>query len=341
MSSKIIQILGWGLLMSLLYSSCAPKRYNAVTYDDFPVADSIYGCPLSETDSLPVFGQMFITGDWLVIHQWHNNGRPFRFYNTNNFGDFFDAGFIGHGNNEFTFIDRNFFYPASDVSFYLLDNDRLKQVSLREDRSLQTISTQKTFSQLPVNGFVLCGEDRCVSFADCAMGTTGDMEYRMLDLSSGQEKKFSPYPSFHHGTLDQDELCQLYYKRLVSNAKEHKLMAYYGYFPYLRLYDEYTGLTKEVWVGETEQSSDAAQRTRYFGSIYSTEDYVIVYSPIGLQVWSWNAEPLALLYPDRKVGTFCFDSRKGVLYAQVYDRDNDCYKLYSYKLPPLAPSVGM
>ena len=335
MSSKNINIVCQCIILATVISSCVQNSTEKIMYNDFPVKDSIYGRSLVGADSLPVCVPMFSTGEWLVTHQWQNKKRPFHFYRLGDLEDSFDAGFIGHGNNEFTFIDYSAFFPMPDGSFYLLDNDRLKCVALQEDRSLQTVSVQKTFSQIPVNGFVLCGEDKCVSFADCAMGTTGDLEYRILDLSSGQEKKFSPYPFFHRGNLDQDELCQLYHKKLFSNANTRKLMAFYSRFPYIRLYDGFTKLTKEVQIGERETVTDPSQAKMYFGNCYSTADYVIVKSPIGLQVWSWEAEPLALLYPDNDIAFFCVNSSKGLLYAQVYDKEYDCYRLYSYVLPSL------
>ena len=320
-------------LSVLLYCSCSDKdrKVETVIIKDFPAEYRLDGTLVSSMDSLPIMGQMFITGRKLVVHQPRSK-RPFRVYDLNNLSQNYEAGFIGHGANEFSFISPIYFAPQPDETFLLLDNDRLKHVSLRPDSSLETLSTQTTFDLLPVNGFVK-GGNLYISFADCASGTEGDMEFRCFDINNKREQKFSPYPQFHLGDIGQDERCQLYYKRCVCNERKNRMVSFYSYFPYFRLYDDYTKLSKEVYFGERLGASVISKKTSYYGNIYATEEYIYVSFKTDIQVWNWDAEPVALLHFDRRVLTFAVDEENGILYALVSDKEYDCYRFYTYRLP--------
>lgn len=334
MQNKRKTIIGLqALIVVLLYCSCSDKdrKVETVIIKDFPAEYRLDGTLVSSMDSLPIMGQMFITGRKLVVHQPRSK-RPFRIYDLNNLNQNYEAGFIGHGANEFSFISSNYFAPQPDETFLLLDNYRLKHVSIRPDSSLETLSTQKTFDLLPINGFVK-GGNLYISFADCATGTEGDMEFRSLDMKNKREQKFSRYPEFHLGDIGQDERCQLYYKRCVCNERKNRMAAFYSYFPYFRLYDDYTKLSKEVYFGERLRASVISKKTSYYGNIYATEKYIYAFFKTDIQVWNWEAEPVALLHFDRRVLTFAVDAEKGILYALVSDKEFDCYRFYTYRLP--------
>lgn len=320
-------IIGTALLF---FSSCGERQCDTVNYDCFPVEDSLTGQLVSDVDSIFTSGTIFVTGDWLVTFQ-RSNPRPFRFYRLSNPSESFESGYMGHGANEFGFISQDYFQSQPDGSFLLLDNYRLKRVALQADSTLKTLWSKTTFELVPINGFVQCGENRCISFADCATGTIGDLEYRMLNLKTGKERKFSPYPKLHKGELDQDERCQLYYKRLVVNEKQQKLMAFYSKFPYIRLYENYTDLKKEIVFGEKQKMSDPSKR--YYGNTCSSDNCVFAISTAGLEVWSWDAEPIALYHLDKPISYIAFDSHTETLYVESYDRKNDCSWIYAYSIP--------
>jgi len=319
------------LSIVFIYGGCDMKKTMTM---NFPKEYHLEGVAMDEFEPVSNEDGIFILGDWLMIYQPQGK-RLFRFIRMSDTSFSFEAGSRGHGANEFLNILSTSINPKNDCEFTLLDNGYLKTVRLQEDGTLTTLSLQKTFEQRPVNGYCQCGEKYAIAYADCMTGTESDYEYQIVNLNTRQIRKFSPYPNFHKGGLSQDERCWFYSKSVVANSSKDLLFSSYSFFPCVRLYERYQVLKKEVYIGSYPQKIDRSQISYASGKTCATDKYVYIVSTLGLQVWNWEAEPIALLHMDREFADFVIDSPTQTLYTMVFDEENDCYRIYTYHLPSI------
>jgi hypothetical protein len=246
----------------------------------------------------------------------------------------FSAGRKDSGPNDFIFPNGKTI-QAEESRFTILDLFSIKTVELQPDNSLHVVKSEKTF-ELPVNGFIKFNDSMFCAFADCATGTTGDYEYKLMHLPNRKEIKFGEYPRLSEKEFTREKRCQIYYKYLVANPSGRKFAAFYSFFKFFRIFSFERELENEFHVNIPPCQSDNVdnweEREIYYGRPFATDKYI--YAPCSsneIQVWDWNGKPIIQYMPDKTFFAFAVSEKYGKIYM-VSTEETDLDKIYVFDM---------
>jgi hypothetical protein len=334
-----IEIILIGLFLSVLYACNSHVSDKEIVITEFPSKQEIK-TSIILTDSVILDPDaMFIMNSKLWILQKKNNVL-FDIFSLPDGKYLFSTGNKGQGPDDF--IHPISYTINTEVSgFSILDRNILKTIILQPNNTLHVIKSEKTFEQMPVNGFVKLNDSLFCAFADCATGgTVGEYEYCLKNKSKDTEIKFSKYPDLSKKKFKGDERCQIYYKWLVANSNERKIAAFYSNFKFLRFYSAEGDLLKEIRVNvppyqQTENIENREERKKFYGKPIATDHYI--YAPCSsneIQVWDWNGNPIIQYALDKKFSKFAVSENDKKIYMVSWE-ESDLDKIYTFELSHL------
>lgn len=315
--------------------SCKEETANYTEVTEFPNIKEVEISVLN-TDSVILSPEkIFIFNDQIWVLQTKNN-KLFDVFEISTGKHLYSTGSRGQGPNEFVSPIASTLVVEGDV-FTLLDYNVLKTVSVDSVGNLEVISSKNTFDLVPINGFVKLQEGVFCAFADCATGTEGDYEYRLIDVSTDNELKFSEYPEFlTNKKFEGDQRCQIFNKYPVSNPQIGKFASFYSFFKFFRIYNFDGEMEKQVFVKIPPFTSDDVdnwqKREIYYRPPFGTRDYIYSYCGSNeIQVWDWDGNPVFQYILERPFYTFTVSEEHKKLFL-VSKIEDDLDKIFVFDL---------
>lgn len=324
-----------GLFLFFLFACNSHVSRDGIAVIEFPLKKEIKTAVILTDSVILAPDEMFIYNDQIWILQ-KKKQILFDVFSLPDGKYLYSKGTIGQGPNEFIFPVVNTI-QTEEKGFTVLDVNVLKTVVLQPDSSLRVVKSEKTFNQIPVNGFVKLNDSLLCAFADCATGTTGEYEYCLKNLSDGADIKFSEYPDLTAKKFEGDERCRIYYKYLVANANERKFAAFYSYFKFFRIFSFNGELLKEIRVNvppyrQTENIENWEEREVFYGKPLATEKYIYARCHSNeIQVWDWEGNPVIQYITDKEFFTFAVFEKDKKIYM-VSAEESDLDKIYVFDM---------
>lgn len=330
MNNRFFVIIGV-LILTGCNMSKSPKES---IIKEFPIVKKINVTTIKVAPVILTPEEIFIIDDKLWVFQ-RRADSIFSAFSLPECRYLSSTGMLGEGPDEFV-------QPMSKTiqtkgrEFTIFDGFVLKTATFSTDGSIRIKSREKIFETLPVNGFNKLNKQLYCAFADCAMGTEGDNEYRMLNTKSGEQQKFSNYPDLTEKKYEGDKRCQIYYKFIASDSTKKRFVACYSLFKYIRIYSYKGELIKEIHVDVEPHLShdieDWEKREYFYGRPFTTENYF--YAPCSaneIQVWDWDGNPVAQYKLDIEFFAFAVSEKYKKVYL-VSAAEKDLGKIYCFDL---------
>ena len=310
---------------------------------NFPRSENIKMNEVALSDPLYSFGSMFTTDDYLAVYQPRIDTMLFSFYDLDDLHFVFGGGRIGQGPNEFTDRPNRNFIITENNSFSSIDFPFFKHMNIDEEQ-LKVVrkDTIKIPAGLSPNNYSKLDENvYCVTNID----PSKPFEFALFDKEGENPVWISPVPNWTN--LRQDMPFIAYGGFIKANPKLKRFLVFYAYFRRIRMFDSQGNLQKDISV---EFPFKAPPYEEAPGSKFSTYSipysddkyiYVICHNAMTsenkvsteMQIWNWNAEPVAVLYLDKGLHQFTISPKKRRLYATspLDDVNND--KIFWCDLP--------
>ncbi|MDR2423642.1 MAG: TolB-like 6-bladed beta-propeller domain-containing protein [Prevotellaceae bacterium] len=317
------------ILLSIFVACGAPvSKEKVAVITEFPVtkelkADTVRTAPvILDTEA------MFIMDDRIYIIQTKKD-TLFDVFDLNDCRYLRSVGTRGGGPNEFLFPNP-YSVQVHGSQFTLYDRAFMRTVEIPPNGSLQIVKSEKIFDVLPVNDFVCLNDSLYCAVADCATGTTGDLEYRMKNMKNGKEIKFSEYPDLLEQEYTGELRCKLYQKCSTANAEHGKFAAFYCYCKYIRIYNisSEMEIEKEVHVNippfkQTGNMKNYKERKLFYTQVFSTDKYIYARcAPNEIQVWDWDGNPVISYLLDQTSFWFAISEKTKKIYTVNFDEEN-------------------
>ena len=322
------------IIASLFLTACSTEH----AVKNFPHVENIEMNEVVLSDPFLTMGSMFIADDHLVVHQSGVEDMYFKYYSLDDLG--FVLGGIQRGRGPDEFVrpptPRSFIRESS--GFSCIVNPFRTHVGIEEGR-LKVVGRTELggIFNFGANNLSKIAEDLyCVSNIDPSQ----PYEFVLFDKDGENPKYVSPYPNW--ADADKDEL--LTYRCLVAaNPDRKRFIVFYAFFAKLRLFNSDGKLLKDISVeypSKFPQYNPDAKKIAYSFFSYKDDKYIYVISNIGgekeateIQIWNWDAEPVAILKLNKKVLQFTISHEKKRLYATNPRNDTDNDKIFWCDLP--------
>ena len=327
-------------LLGLLVACSAPVAKKEIVVSEFPESKELKATIVHTSPVILAPEAMFIMDDRIYIVQ-PKKDTIFDIFDLNDCRYLHSLGTRGGGPDEFIYPQANT-VQVHDKQFTLFDRTFMRTVAIRPNGSLQIVKSDQMFGS-PVNGFLRINDSLCSSYADCFYSLEpGDLEYRVKNLRSGTEVKFSKYPDLSPRKFTGDTRCQVYYKYLTANAARGKFAAFYTHFKFFRIYNvsDTIEIEKEVHVNvppfeQVADVDDWQKRQLFYGQVFSSDNYIYVYTYLSeIQVWDWDGNPVISYSLDHQFFTFTISEKTKKIYT-VSAAEEDWDKFFVYDLSHL------
>ena len=281
-----------------------------------------------------VLGRMFTTDDYLVIFPCNRMEENFfKYYSLDDLrfvlaGGQYEPGYDNMNNRRpdaLTRISYYYFTPEGN-RFTMIDNQTFKQIDIAEGKvNIINKDAINTPMNMPaVNNYSKIDDNvYCLTNTDI----TRPYEFILFDKQGENPKWISPYPKW--ANVKEELPLFTYISVVVPNPALKRFMVLYGKFRRLRLFDSKGNMLKDISVefpfkfppyDENNQSIMLSYSIPYADDKYV---YAICYNARSnvtnksteLQIWNWNAEPVAVLHLDKGLRQFAISEKKRRLYA--------------------------
>lgn len=328
------------LLLGLLAACSAPVSKKEVVISEFPVIKELKANVIRTAPVILDPESLFIMDDRIYVVQTKKD-TIFDVFDLKDCRYLNSVGTRGGGPDEFLFPDP-YTVQVKDNQFTIFDRIFMRTIAIRPNGSLQIVKSEKIFDLTPVNNFVRLNDSMCCAVADCMTGKTGDFEYRMKNISSGKELKFSQYPDLSPRKFTGDQRCQIYQKYITANSAQGKIAAFYNLFKFFRIYkvSDTVEIEKEVHVNippfeQVDEVDNFKMRKKFYFQLFSTDKYIYAScSPNEIQVWDWDGKPIISYFLDQKYFRFAISEKTKKIYAVNFVED-DLDKFFVYDLSHL------
>jgi len=326
----------WKLLPIVCFFLTACSTKQAVK--SFPRLENLQVNEVILSEPLLTAGSMFITDGYLVIHQSGIEDMYFKYYSLDDLSFVLGGIQRGRGPDEFVRqpVSRSFIREGSGFSCLIppfrkyvnIEDGRLKVVGQTEIGGI--------FNFGPNNHSKVAEDLYCVSNADPSQ----PYEFVLFDKDGENPKYVSSYPSW----ANADEYELFTYRCLVAaNPDRKRFIVFYGFFARVRLFDSDGNRLKDISVefpSRFPQYDPEVKKLAYAPIFFQDDKYVYVISYIGgatdateIQVWNWDAEPVAVLRLNERCTQFTISHEKRRLYATNPRSDTDNDKIHWCDLP--------
>ena len=310
---------------------------TAQSVNNFPRSENI---KMNET-VIPVplrnLGFMYATDDYLVIFPSSTRGNAFRYFNLDDLHLVLEGGNFGEGPDSLNIsFFYNYIHPGEGNHFTLIDDRSFKRIDMEGGQvKITKTETIQTPMNMPANNYSKIDDNvYCISNIDI----TRSYEFILFDKEGENSTWISPYPKW--ANIKKEELPLItYISAVVPNPALKRFMVFYAKFRRVRMFDSKGNLLKDISVEfpfkfppyeETDiELARINQKTPPIMLSYSipyADDkyiYVICYNAktsdtnksTELQIWNWNAEPVAVLNLDKGLRQFTISKEKRRLYA--------------------------
>ena len=173
---------------------------------------------------------------------------------------------------------------------------------------------------------------------------TQPYEFVLFDKDGTTPKWVSPYPNWADADVEQAPFT--YMHTIIANPKLERFIVFYLFFRKVRMFDSEGKMIKDISVEFPFKfpQYEAESRTFAYAPIYYHDDnyiYVICSNTKALkeaestevQIWNWNAEPIAILFLDKGFRQFTISNEKRRLYAVIPTNDDHNDKIFWCDLP--------
>ena len=326
----------------MFFTACSVEQ----TVKNFPRSENIH---LNETiilEPINVSGSMFTTDDYLVIYQLKIDSMLFRYYSLDDLQFVLGGGRRGRGPDEFVtppnvrsfIVEGNGFNCISTPFTYMVhieDNDlRIVRHESELDITLRSFGS---------NNFAKVAEDvYCVSNANLGK----NYEFVLFDKKGENARWVSPYPNWANVNLSEGQGFLTYVSTVVANPELKRFIVFYAYFRRVRMFDSEGKMIKDISVEfpfKFPQYEPKSRVLAYSQIPYYDDKYIYLISLNGesskkgesteLQIWNWNAEPVAILNLDKRLNQFTISQEKKRLYAINPNNDIINNKIFWCDLP--------
>lgn len=311
---------------------------------NFPRVENIKMNEIVLSEPLYSLGSMFTTDDHLVIYQRSMPEMYFSCYSLDDLHFVLGGGQQGQGPDDFNRPSSTFFIPKGN-GFTAIDYPFFRHIEI-EGEQLKVVEkdTIKTPMGLPPNNYSKIDDNvYCITNID----QNRSHEFILFDKEGEHPVWKSPYPKW----ANVKELPFITYGSfVVANPDLKRFIVFYGYFRRVRMFDSKGDLLKDISVEFPFKfppyEEDFESKMSAYNSIpYADNNYIYVIchnskvsekkETTELQIWNWNAEPVAVLYLDKRLRQFTISQEKRRLYAidPLNDEDEVSSKIFWCDLP--------
>ena len=320
----------------LIFISLAAYSTGQVV-KDFPRSENIKMKEAVISEPPIYLGFMHTTDDYLVIFQRQRNQGVFHFYSLDDLHFVTQGGNIGNGPDDLTnTLFYNYIHPGERNHFTLIDDRSFKRIDM-EGGQVKVVKTEtiQTPMNMPANNYSKIDDNvYCISNIDI----TRSYEFILFDKEGENSTWISPYPKW--ANIKKEELPLItYISAVVPNPALKRFMVFYAKFRRVRMFDSKGNLLKDISVEfpfkfppyeETDiELARINQKTPpimlSYSIPYADDKYIFVIcynaktsdtnKSTELQIWNWNAEPVAVLHLDKGLRQFTISEKKRRLYA--------------------------
>lgn len=317
---KLIFILSlWGIC------SCTSQSEKQIA---LPAVQSLAADSISIPPTLLAVTRMFVMKDMLVAYEAKQDSM-FSFWKLPQCEFLFRNGVKGRGPTEFLTLDRTYGETLDGFQVFEMQTNRVKQVSVDASGRFQ-VSADKVLptEKRMLNRFLFLKENTW-----CFLADDEDSEYTILK-EDGETISVGAYPKDLLPKRPEELNRFVYNKLTVANPSGDKFAAFYAYAKLCRIYSYEGELLQETLLEKPTQSVEN-RKACYASFPYATDAYIYILTtgtdqqPV-LEVWNWQAEPVARYGLDKTVSAFAVSEEHQTLYAVCNDVEG---VIYTYKLP--------
>lgn len=332
------------LLFTLSCLSCTKSTNTTEQVVAFPVAGSIGATVQSIPVPILLPRHIGTLDDYLFVYK-EKEEKLFAFFDLHDGSYINDAGTRGQGPNEFNMLDTRSFNNIGENLFTVFEagSNLLKTVEF-DGTELSVRHANAIFKQgVSNNGFYSLIDSMYLTLGRLE----GNSEFCLLNGKTDELIEIGEYPSWvkQEDVVDKPPLFVPFLKTCAVHPSGRKIVAFYTRFKRLRIYDEKLNVLHDVEVQAKPcsvnfQKPVEEQPIYYIGTPCVTQEYIYVLcanSNTGveqyeLQVWDWQASPIACFQFDRKLSMIAISFKYNKLYAIDNKIDNE---LYVYDLPSI------
>ena len=288
-------------------------------------------------------GSMFTTDDYLVIYQSKVDSMYFRYYSLDDLHFVLGGGQRGRGPNEFIPPPNLRYFIAEGNGFSCISTPFIKHISI-EGGQFRVVKQEElqTLYALGSNNYSKIAENvYCVSNI-----SSKPYEFVLFDKEGANPKWVSPYPNWTDVDERDEHPMFTYINTVVANPKLKQFIVFYGYFKRVRLFDSEGKMLKDISVEfpfKFPKYNPKSRKQAYAQVSYHDDNYIYILSynarpseeneSTELQIWNWNAEPVAILNLDKRLSQFTISHEKRRLYAINPSRNVNNDKIFWCDLP--------
>lgn len=305
-----------GILLFL--TACSTEQ----VVKNFPRSENINMNEVVLPEQLYSLGTMFTTDDYLVVHQSSLDSMLFSYYSLDDLHFVFGGGRRGQGPDDFTLTLYYRYITVEGNGFGIIDYPFIKHVDIEGER-LKVAKQERINLPGPPNNYSKIDENiYCIANVDPRQS----YEFVFFDMEGNNPNMISPYPNW--ANVKEEPPMFTYGNFVVANSDLKRLIVFYANFRRVRMFDSQGSLLKDISVEfpfKLPQYEEGPSKMRTYSIPYSDDKYIYVICNNAkpsekqelteLQIWNWNAEPVAVLYLDKGLRQFTISQEKQRLYA--------------------------
>lgn len=315
---------GFYLLVTFLAIGCTPTHLKEQSLNETPLLHSQFEEYILDSAKILYPHGIFSFQDYVILIEKKNN-PVLSFWTPDSLKYQFSSGYIGGGPNELINPRANYF-SSSDSSFYLLDSNIEREMSI-ENEAIHILNNVPITLPDAINQLVHIKKDYYI----LSGMTDGSSQKEHFIYADGMFTPFGEYPSTG---LEDMEQAQFDFKFTAGRAGKNVFYDFYAYHNLIRKYSIEGELLEETQLGGIPENNNTYSKYQngeaavFWNMVTTTDDYIyaLFYGDITrnqlydkggipeLQVWDWEGKLKKRILFD-KVYDIITVSKKGILYA--------------------------
>ena len=328
------------IIISMLLTACSSEQ----VVKNFPRSENIQMNEVALIEPINSLGIMFKTDDYLVIYQSQVDSMYFRYYSIDDLHFVLGGIQRGRGPNEFVREPQVRSFIAEGNGFSCIVTPFIKHVNIEEGQLKVTKQDELgELSKYGSNNYSKIAENAyCVSNIDPHQ----PYEFVLFDKDGANPKWVNPYPDWANVDVIDESPASTYMSTIAANPNLKRFIVFYAFFRNVRMFDERGKMIKDISVEfpfKFPQYEPKSKMVAYSARLYYDDNYIYVIcsnakssekkESTELQIWNWNAEPVAILNLDKVLRQFTISPEKRRLYAVIPTNDIDNDKIFWCDLP--------
>ena len=328
-----------GVVLITIVAACSSDQI----VKNFPRSESIKMNEVAISNPLYSLGSMFTTEDYLVVYQSRMDTMFFSYYSLDDLHFVLGGGRRGQGPGEFTNSpNRNYFitegngFTSLNTPFFVHMDIEGEELNVVKKEAINTpLGLQpNNYSKIDENVY-------CITNIDISK----PYEFILFDEEGENPVWISPYPNW--ANIKEEFPMFTYGSFIVANQNLKRFIVFYANFRRVRMFDSQGEMLKDISIEFPfkcpSYEEGVGSKFITYSIPYSDDNYIYVLchnamsseikESTELQIWNWNAEPIAILSLDKGLRQFTISPEKRKIYATdpISDVGND--KIYWCDLP--------